>query len=79
MMEFAQSDPGVLSKDMDVQLQRVIKDKYAFISSRNTIEVMIQRAPEGVTLASLGESIHPTGVAFGVPTNSPLLSDFQRV
>ncbi|XP_067681602.1 glutamate receptor-like [Haliotis asinina] len=79
LMEFAQKDPSVLSKDIESHLHKVINSKYAFISSRNTLEVMVERAPEGVVLTMVGENIHPSGVALGVPTDSPLLPELQWV
>ncbi|XP_046339074.2 glutamate receptor ionotropic, kainate 2-like [Haliotis rufescens] len=79
MMEFTKTDPGVLSKDLDSQLHRVINSKYAFISSRNTLKVMVERAPKGVVLTTVGETIHPSGVALGVPTDSPLLPELEWV
>ncbi|XP_046545195.1 glutamate receptor ionotropic, kainate 2-like [Haliotis rubra] len=79
LMEFARADPSVLSKDIESHLHKVINSKYAFISSRSTLEVMVEKAPKGVVLTTVGENIHPSGVALGVPTDSPLLPELQWV
>ncbi len=77
---FAESDPNVLSTDLEVQLHKVQTEEYALISSRATLEYMqaVSR-PLGIDLRIVGESLYSTPVALAVPSNSPLTPDLERV
>ncbi|XP_046375558.2 glutamate receptor-like [Haliotis rufescens] len=76
--KFAQSDPSVLSRDIEVQLHKVQTEKYALISSRATLEYM-QSVSRPLDLRIVGENLYSTHVALAVPPDSPFLPDFERV
>ncbi|XP_046561980.1 glutamate receptor ionotropic, delta-1-like [Haliotis rubra] len=76
--KFAQSDPSVFSRDINVQLRKVQTEKYALISSRATLEYM-QSVSKPLDLRIVGEKLYSTHVALAVPPRSPFLPDFQRV